>query len=458
MSAAGKVSSLAVGDPDVSPAAEVFTIPQDASQDRHVEGLPLGTIGGILATPTIQIAGEYELSSKFFRTNLGVIRGLEDQHVLEVRGGRRTCPSHQTRWTGGLGRESRKQHAHRLIKSRSGPRFACLLTPGPHEITAAWIKKSDAIDPVRTTRPIRSSHDTRDPLGIPHLSTFTITGPFKSTGPGDMPSRRRIFTCTPAAGRRRTVRQADHRDHRASRLSRTGDRCRHRTADGVLPRRPSAARLRPRHPGRAAAGARQPEVRVPRRTRTRPAFQRGRVYRLSDLELASRLSFFLWSSIPDDELLDVAAQSRLQEPAVLERQVRRMLADPKSRALRRPTSPASGCICGTSRTISRIRSCSRFRRQPASGVPARGGAVLREHRPRGPQRARPDDRRLHVRQRAARQALRHSERLRKPVPPRDADRRRAQGAARQGRDPDGDVARRRGPRRSCAANGFWTTS
>ena len=65
------------------------------------------------------------------------------------------------------------------MKSRSGPRFACLCTAGPHEITAAWIKKSDAIDPVRATRPIRSSHDTRDPLGIPHLLTFTIAGPFK---------------------------------------------------------------------------------------------------------------------------------------------------------------------------------------------------------------------------------------------------------------------------------------
>ena len=83
----------------------------------------------------------------------------------------------------------------------------------------------------------------------------------------------------------------------------------------------------------------------------------------------------------------------------------------------------------------------RFRRQPASGVLARGGALLREHRARGPQRARPDDRRLHVRQRTARAALRHPERVRQPVPARDVDRRGAQGAARQGRDPDGDVAR-----------------
>jgi hypothetical protein len=328
VSAAGKVSSLAVGDPDVSPAAEVHTIPQDASQDRHVEGLPLGTIGGVLATPTIQVAGEYELSAKFFRTNLGVLRGLEYEHVLEyaVDGVR----VHLTKlggpqdWAANL--ENNTLIADQ-IEERSKVRV--FLTPGPHEITAAWIKKSDAIDPVRTTRPIRSSHDTRDPLGIPHLSTFTITGPFKSTGPGDMPSRRRIFTCKPASGaEERCARQIlatlVHRAYRgqgtdddverlmgfyrAGRQQRDFDRGIQVALQRVL--------ASPKFVFRAE---REPEQVPP-----------GRAYRLSDLELASRLSFFLWSSIPDDELLKVAADGRLQEPAVLERQVRRMLADAKS--------------------------------------------------------------------------------------------------------------------------------
>jgi hypothetical protein len=331
VSAAGKVSSLAVGDPDVSPAAEVYTIPQDASQDRHVEGLPLGTIGGVLAAPTIQVAGEYELSSKFFRTNLGVLRGLEYEHVLEyaVDGVR----VHLTRlggpedWAANL--ENNTLIADQ-IEERAKVRVS--LTPGPHEITAAWIKKSDAIDPVRTTRPIRSSHDTRDPLGIPHLSTFTITGPFKSAGPGDMPSRRRIFTCKPASGAeercarqilatlvRRAYRGQGTDDDverlmgffRAGRQQRDFDR-----GIQVLLQRVLAS---PKFVFRAE---REPDQVLP-----------GRVYRLSDLELASRLSFFLWSSIPDDELLKAAAENRLHEPAVLERQVRRMLADPKSERL-----------------------------------------------------------------------------------------------------------------------------
>jgi hypothetical protein len=192
------------------------------------------------------------------------------------------------------------------------------LTPGPHEITAAWIKKSDAIDPVRTTRPIRSSHDTRDPLGIPHLSTFTITGPFKPAGPGDMPSRRRIFTCKPASGAeercarqilatlvRRAYRgQATDADverlmgfFRAGRQQRDFERGIQVSLQRVL--------ASPKFVFRAE---REPEQ-----------LATGRAYNLSDLELASRLSFFLWSSIPDDELLKVAAESRLGDPAVLER-------------------------------------------------------------------------------------------------------------------------------------------
>src|SRR5688500_16028921 len=83
VNAAGKVSSLAVGSKDVSPGSQVFNLRQDASQDRHVEGLPFGTVGGLLARPVIQVEGEYQLSSRYFRTNLGVMRGLEYEHWME---------------------------------------------------------------------------------------------------------------------------------------------------------------------------------------------------------------------------------------------------------------------------------------------------------------------------------------------------------------------------------------
>ncbi len=331
VSAAGKVSSLAVGDPDVSPAAEVYTIPQDASQDKQLEGLPFGTIGGILAEPTIQVAGEYELSAKFFRTNLGVLRGLEYEHVLEyaVDGVRvhLTKLGGRDDWAANL--ENNTLIADE-IEERSKARVT--LTPGPHQITAAWLKKSDAIDPVRATRPVRSSHDTRDPLGIPHLSTFTIAGPFKPTGPGDMPSRRRIFTCRPAPG-------AEGADEKCARqilgtLVRRAYRGQGTDADVERLMGFFRTGRQQRDFDRGIQVAIQRVLASPkfvfRAEREPDQLATGRAYRLSDLELASRLSFFLWSSFPDDELLKVAAESRLREPAVLERQVRRMLADPKS--------------------------------------------------------------------------------------------------------------------------------
>jgi hypothetical protein len=331
VSAAGKVSSLAVGDPDVSLAAEVYTIPQDASQDKHVEGLPFGTVGGVLATPTIQVAGEYELSATFFRTNLGVLRGLEYEHTLEyaVDGIRvhLTTLGGPEDWAANL--ENNTLIADE-IEERAKARVT--LTAGPHEITAAWLKKSDAIDPVRATRPVRSSHDTRDPLGIPHLSTFTIAGPFQPVGAGDTPTRRKLFSCTPVPGAeeqcaREIIATLVHRAYRGQGGDADVERLMAFWREGS----------RQRDFDRGIQVALQRVLASPKfvfRAEREPAdVAPGGIYRLSDLELASRLSFFLWSSIPDDELLEVAAANRLRDPAVLEQQVRRMLADPKSARL-----------------------------------------------------------------------------------------------------------------------------
>jgi hypothetical protein len=328
VSAAGKVSSLAVGDPDVSLAAEVYTIPQDASQDRHVEGLPFGTVGGILATPTMEVAGEYELSAKFFRTNLGVMRGLEYEHTLEyaVDGERvhLTSLGGPEDWAANL--ENNTLIADE-IEERAKARVS--LTAGPHEITAAWLKKSDAIDPLRATPPVRSSHDTRSPIGIPHLSTFTIAGPFAPVGAGDTPSRRKLFTCTPAPGAeeqcaKEIIATLVHRAYRGQASVSDVERVMKFWREG----------FRQRDFDRGIQVALQRVLASPkfvfRAEREPEEVPGGGAYRLSDLELASRLSFFLWSSIPDDELLEVAAENRLQDPAVLEQQVRRMLADPKS--------------------------------------------------------------------------------------------------------------------------------
>ncbi len=331
VSAAGKVSSLAVGDPDVSLAAEVYTIPQDASQDEHVDGLPFGTIGGILATPTLQVAGVYELSATFFRTNLGVLRGLEYEHTLEyaVDGERvhLTTLGGPEDWAANL--ENNTLIADE-IEERAKARVT--LSAGPQRITAAWLKKSGAIDPVRATPPVRSSHDTRTPLGIPHLSTFTIAGPYEPVGAGDTPSRRKLFTCAPdpdAEERcaREIIETLVHRAYRGQGSAADIERLMTFWREG---RRQSDFE-------RGIQVALQRVLASPkfvfRAEREPEAVPGAGAYRLSDLELASRLSFFLWSSIPDDELLEVASRNRLREPAVLEQQVRRMLADPKSARL-----------------------------------------------------------------------------------------------------------------------------
>ena len=168
----------------------------------------------------------------------------------------------------------------------------------------------------------------------------------------------------------------------------------------------------------------------------------GGTYRISDLALASRLSFFLWSSMPDDELLTLAEQGRLREPAMLEKQVRRMVADPKSAAL----------IDNFAGQWLNLRALATIAPNPSvypdfddnlrRRVSPRGRAPVRQHRPRGPQRPGSADRGLHVRRRTARPPLRDPERLRQPVPARDSwpRPRHAAWAAREGRLDERDVA------------------
>jgi mono/diheme cytochrome c family protein len=335
VSAAGRVSALAIGSPDVSPGAQVFRIRQDASQDRHIEGLPFGTVGGLLARPVIQVEGEYVLSSKFFRTNLGVMRGLEYEHWLEYAvDGQRV---HLFR-VGGTEDWAANLENNTLIgdqiEERSRTRVK--LTPGPHDVTVAWIDRGAASDPYRVRPPIRSSHDTRDPLGIPHLLTFTVEGPYNPGASGDTPSRRKVFICRPEATATAAAEEAC-----ATRIVTTLARRAYRGhATDADMQRLMAFYRDGRQDGGFDAGIEAALQRVlaspkfifrverdPQQTAV------GEAFAISDLELASRLSFFLWSSIPDDQLLQAAGQGRLRQPAVLEQQVRRMLADPKAERL-----------------------------------------------------------------------------------------------------------------------------
>lgn len=332
MDAAGKVSALAVGDPDVGPSSETFRIRQDASQDIHLEGMPIGTIGGILAKVTLPLDGFYDLTVRMFRTNLGVTRGLEYEHQIEytVDGTR----VHLFRMGGEADFKANLVNMTKLgdeIDERGHIRVQ--LKAGPHVITAAFVERTAAANPTRLQPFIRSSTDTRDTSGHPHFEMFTVTGPFNATGPGDTPSRRRIFICRPAntaeeepCARKiittlaRRAYRGDLTDidvqrlmtfYQASRKEGTFEKGIQTALQRILASPKFAFHIEA-EPARVASGG---------------------VYKISDLELASRLSFFLWSSIPDDELLQAAEKKRLSFPLVLENQVRRMLADPKAEAL-----------------------------------------------------------------------------------------------------------------------------
>src|SRR4051794_38388183 len=332
LAAAGKISSLAVGDPDTGPAGEVFRIRQDASQDIHIEGLPIGTVGGILAKTMLPLDGTYDFSIKLFRTNLGVVRGLEYEHQLEY-----TVDGTRVHLSKVGGEDDFKANLKNMTKAgddvEARAHVRIPLKAGPHVITAAFLERSDAINPLRLQPFIRSSNDTLDTIGHPHLDTFTLTGPFNATGPGDTPSRRKIFICRPS----QTVTEDACARRIVSTLARRAYRGQVSSADLE---RLHEFFLKGRKLGSFETGIQTALQRILASPKFSFRVERdpagavpGQMYRISDLELASRLSFFLWSSIPDDQLLRVAAQGTLHTPAVLTQQVRRMLADEKAEAL-----------------------------------------------------------------------------------------------------------------------------
>ena len=205
---------------------------------------------------------------------------------------------------------------------------------GSHELGAAFLKKSSALTLTPRQwflRPMAGIGDTRYQ---PQVGAITVAGPFNPTGPGDTPARRRIFICRPARQSGRSqLRQADPVHAGPPCLPPAVDRRRTSIRSSV-----SSTRGAPRAPSRMASSSRSAgslsappfssaPSEIPRMCRA------GAPYRISDVDLASRLSFFLWSSIPDDPLLDLAIKGQLKDPAVLEQQVRRMLADPRADAL-----------------------------------------------------------------------------------------------------------------------------
>ena len=349
LSAAGKISQIAVGDPATGADSETYPIPGKFMQDdRMGVDLPFGSRGGIAVRHNFALDGEYVIKIRLQRNTDSYIRGLLDQaHPLDVRidgkriklfqvGGERkgaTGPIHSR--IGGQYRFDPEQMEYEVSGADAALEVRFPAKAGSRLIQAFFLKRNISPEGLLEYFPPRPmAADIVDYKGgDPAIKFISVTGPFDPTGPGDTPSRRKIFLCHP-----------------------TGDTDEELCARKILSTLARRAYRRPVNDkdiqpllklyssGSGAGGFEAGIARAIQGILVSPGFlfrvERDPAgvppdtpYPVSDLELASRLSFFLWSSIPDDQLLELAERGKLKDPAVLEQQVRRMLADSQSKTL-----------------------------------------------------------------------------------------------------------------------------
>ena len=331
LSAARKISRLAVASPVPSPTAETFRIASDLGQDRRMERLPFGTRGGMVVDYNFPEDAEYVLEI----LPDGPLR--IEPHDLEV-----TIDGERIALLT-VGKAPDPDDPRGLYT----PQIETLevrtpVTAGPHEVGVTFLRKTSAEpEGIRKLylRPFTGEGSGGDSRFQPYVESLTIAGPYESSGarPVDgTPSRERIFTCRPGVGATAEEETACAREI----LSTIARRAYRRPVTDEDVERILVFYDR----GRAGGSFDNGIEMALRRLLVSPEFlfrverdpegvEAGESYRVSDLELASRLSFFLWSSIPDDELLDVAERRELSVPAIFEAQVERMLADPRSEAL-----------------------------------------------------------------------------------------------------------------------------
>jgi Protein of unknown function (DUF1592)/Protein of unknown function (DUF1588)/Protein of unknown function (DUF1587)/Protein of unknown function (DUF1585)/Protein of unknown function (DUF1595)/Cytochrome C oxidase, cbb3-type, subunit III len=333
LSASWNISREAVGDINIAPATTTYRVRPDLSQDQHIEGLPLGTRGGMLVHHYFPLDAEYVLKVRLWRNTFDLMRGMEDAHQIEisldgkrvalVTAGGKDDFVRMAQNPGDFGSELDRRLTVRIpVKA------------GPHSIATAVIlrshaEKDDLIKPF-----MRTTIDGLDITGDPSVDRVSVEGPFNSTGAGSTPSRARIFLCKPENAQqelpcaRKIITALLRRAYRRP------------AGDNDLETPLSFYQRQRNEKGSFDAGIESalqfilasPEFlfRFEGDPRDLPA---GAVYQLGDVALASRLSFFLWSSLPDEELLNLASQGKLRDRAVLEQQVKRMLTDPRADAL-----------------------------------------------------------------------------------------------------------------------------
>ena len=328
--AAGKISTLAVGDRNASPSESTFKVPRTQSQMKHIDGTPWGTRGGLALSYTFPADGEYTFRVMLHGTPTGQLFGSvasrNEQLEVSINGERAAL----------LDIDYKISETDKNGLNLTTPRIH--VKAGPQHIAAAFIQKfdgvvDDLIAPIDYTLADTEYGDNAGIYILPHVRDFSITGPYKVTGVSDTPSRRKIFVCRPTAAAdeipcarkilaslaTEAYRRPANNEDIESLMEFYGDsRKGHDFEAGI----------------KAAIQALLASPKFVFRLETTPATARpGQPYRISDNDLASRLSFFLWNTLPDAELIKVANANTLHTPAVLDKQVRRMLADPRAESL-----------------------------------------------------------------------------------------------------------------------------
>jgi len=330
LSAASKISRVAIGTV-AAPTQMLYRVAEDTTQDYHVEGLPFGTRGGILINHQFPADGEYTF--KIFSVNLGNMGNFRP--FGEVRGEQLEILLDGERlelvdWDEAFGQREYAREAVLTID------VTVSVTAGPHTVGATFLATNYAPLLDLNNAFERSTIETGGLPGFtfyPHIGRLRIDGPDGAERPQDTPTRRDIFVCTPST----TDQETACAEQIVTRLARLAYR-------GLAGPEDIATLMEFYALGRDGGDFDSGIEIALQRVLTDPKFiyrfeaepaelAAGELYQLSDLELASRLSFFLWSSIPDEELLSLAEQNRLNDPGMLEQQVLRMLADPRSIAL-----------------------------------------------------------------------------------------------------------------------------
>jgi len=336
LTAALQISDLAVGNTESAPGTKTFSISTVVTQNQHVAGLPLGTRGGKVVRYDFPADGEYVLYGRLLDTVAEGYVGVEGQetpHQFII-----TIDGEQVFSAPIGGKEDHEASSKNIVISRAevdkrmtSPKMK--ITAGPHDIGFTFVDRPTQEQNVWQP-PLRNSLEAHNPSGIPRVRTLNIEGPYNVTGISETPSRQKIFICKPTTAAKEAPCAADI-------LSSVARRAYRRPVVESDVEAPLAFYNQARKDGGDFdAGIRAGLARILaspsfifRSERDPATLAEGTAHRVSDLELASRMSFFLWSSIPDDDLLNLAIAGRLREPKVLEAQVKRMIADERADAL-----------------------------------------------------------------------------------------------------------------------------